>query len=299
MPVLRVFELVESSTRGDRVEFMAMIAFVKKQRKRIAIVADAVDRVQRSFKESILLDDLRKTGLVEVHFLREGLVLNEKTPPEMLLMWDFSTLTAKSYVTALSHNVRRSMQFKLQNGEWIRRAPVGYLNRRDAVTGKSTVVVDPSRSPLIKEAFRLYATRAYSIASIAKRLQQMGLTNSLPPYNFLAVNTTYKMLKNPFYMGQMLVGGKRYPHKYPPLISAELFEECQDSRDRFKKKPFKYKAKPFVFRGLISCVHCGCAITSVTKKQRYTYLHCTKRRGKCPAIYVREEIIIAQVVKLM
>lgn len=58
--VVRVFELVESSTRGERKEFVAMLDFAKTQNETIAIVADAVDRFQRSFKESIQVDELRR-----------------------------------------------------------------------------------------------------------------------------------------------------------------------------------------------------------------------------------------------
>jgi site-specific DNA recombinase len=42
--------LVESSTRGERKEFAAMLAFAQAQNETVAIVADAVDRFQRSFK---------------------------------------------------------------------------------------------------------------------------------------------------------------------------------------------------------------------------------------------------------
>lgn len=41
-----------------------MINFCKKQRETIAIVADTVDRVQRSFKESVLLDELMRQNKI-------------------------------------------------------------------------------------------------------------------------------------------------------------------------------------------------------------------------------------------
>jgi site-specific DNA recombinase len=44
MQVLKTYELIESSTRGERKEFAAMLKFVEVQDERIAIVADAVDR---------------------------------------------------------------------------------------------------------------------------------------------------------------------------------------------------------------------------------------------------------------
>jgi DNA invertase Pin-like site-specific DNA recombinase len=51
LQVVRVFEIIESSTRGKRKEFAAMLEFAKAQKETVAIVADAVDRFQRSFTE--------------------------------------------------------------------------------------------------------------------------------------------------------------------------------------------------------------------------------------------------------
>ena len=56
--ILEIYTITESSTRGDRKKFMEMLSFAKKQKGTIAIVADAVDRVQRSFKDSVYLDEL-------------------------------------------------------------------------------------------------------------------------------------------------------------------------------------------------------------------------------------------------
>jgi site-specific DNA recombinase len=43
LKVIKTYELVESSTRGERKEFAAMLAFAQAQNKTVAIVADAVD----------------------------------------------------------------------------------------------------------------------------------------------------------------------------------------------------------------------------------------------------------------
>jgi len=299
LPILRSFELVESSTQGHRTEFHGMIEFVRRQKVPVALVADAVDRVQRSFKESALIDDLRRTGRVEVHFLREGLILNEETPAERLLLWDFATLSAKAYVAALSQNVRRSLQFKIRNGEWIGKAPVGYRNVPDPNTGKRIVIVDEERAHHVRRIFELYATGAYSMAAVSEVLRREGLTNNVSPFRPLGTNLIYLLLKNPFYVGRMRIRGQLYAHKYPPLVSEALFRRCQEVRDRFHKRRFKYAAKPFVFRGLIHCAFCGCAVTADRKKDRYTYLCCTKRRGACAGVRVREEVVLAQAATLL
>jgi galactitol-specific phosphotransferase system IIB component len=54
--VIKTYELVEPSTRGERKEFAGMLAFAQAQNETVAIVADAVDRFQRSFKESLLME---------------------------------------------------------------------------------------------------------------------------------------------------------------------------------------------------------------------------------------------------
>lgn len=79
LEVIKTFEIIESSTHGERKQFMEMIAFCKRQRETIAIIADTVDRVQRSFKESVLLDDLMKQNKIELHFYREGMILNSQS----------------------------------------------------------------------------------------------------------------------------------------------------------------------------------------------------------------------------
>ena len=96
---------------------MQMIDFCKSYPEKIAIIADAVDRVQRSFKESVMLDDLIRQEKIELHFYREGMVIGKNSSSSDIMRWDFSVMGAKSYVLQLSENVRRSIDYKVKNGE--------------------------------------------------------------------------------------------------------------------------------------------------------------------------------------
>jgi|SRR5947207_2911849 len=86
--VIRTFELIESSTRGERKEFTVMLDFARAQNQTIAIVADAVDRFQRSFKESVLIDELIRKEQVELHFYREGMIIGKGATPTDIMRWD-------------------------------------------------------------------------------------------------------------------------------------------------------------------------------------------------------------------
>lgn len=68
--IIKKIRLVESSTRGEREQFYEMIDFIKKQKEPIALVVDAVDRLQGSFKEVPILEELRTVGKLTIHFIR-------------------------------------------------------------------------------------------------------------------------------------------------------------------------------------------------------------------------------------
>ena len=101
---------------------------IRKSKEIIALVADTIDRVQRSFKESVVLEELRKKGKVEIHFMREGLVLNVKSNSAQILCWDMGVMFARSYVLQLSDNVKRSKEQAVKIGNWIGLAPIGYIH---------------------------------------------------------------------------------------------------------------------------------------------------------------------------
>ena len=51
--------------------------------------------------------------------------------------------------------------------------------------------------------------------------------------------------------------------------------------------------KPYIYRGLIRCAHCGLAITP-EKHKGHVYYHCTQYNGKHGAKWLREEEITEQ-----
>jgi DNA invertase Pin-like site-specific DNA recombinase len=294
--VIKTFELVESSTRGERREFTGMLDFAKAQGETVAIVADAVDRFQRSFKESVLIDELIRTEKVELHFYREGMVIGKGASSTDILRWDFSVMGAKSYVLNLSENVRRSLDYKRRNGEWGGTAPIGYLNARDA-NGRSTIVPDPERAFLVRMLFEDYAKGCHSISGdMVKKAKEWGLRNKTRKGGTLSAGQMHSILTNAFYHGEMVVKGKLYPHVYEPLISKELFDRCQEVRlNASRPTAVRYSEKPFVFRGLLKCAVSGRVVTSDVKKGRHVYLICRDLADPDKKLFVPEREVLEQV----
>ncbi len=294
LKIIKEFTIIESSTKGERPEFGRMIEFVKSKKGRIAVVIDTVDRLQRSFKETPVLNDLMERDCLELHFVKEGNVLSKDANSTQKLMWNMGVVMAQSYTDQLSDNVKRSIKHKINNGEWSGPAPIGYLNADDTDTGRKTVIPDPERAFLIKRLFQEYATGVYSQAELIRKAREWGLRTRTG--NSVSTQTFNQSLQNPFYYGHMRIKGQLIPHIYTPLISKDTFDRCQDIREgRNSKKAVSETKEPFLLRGLLKCAVSGKTVTCDLKKGKYVYLICYDPKNPKKKMWIKEEIILNQI----
>lgn len=237
---------------------------------------------------------MRKAGKVELHFLRENLVLNKNSNSADLLRWDMGVMFARSYVLQLSDNVKRKREFMINNGYLPGLAPFGYknvqiTNERNEVV-KKDIVVEDFKSRIVIKMYELYSTGAYSLLTLRNKLKD--------DYNInLSNGYVDVILKNPFYYGEMLQKGKLYSHRYPPLITKSLFDKVQEVKAGYKKKHYKFAGLPYIYRGLIRCKGCGCMVTPEKAKGKYVYYHCTNYRrvhSKSEVVWLPEDEITKQ-----
>lgn len=297
--VVKEFVLTESSTRGDRKQYQEMLDFVKTHKGKIAIIVNCVDRLQRSYKDTPALDDMRKIGKIEVHFLKENLILHKDSTGMEIMFWNMSVLMANNYVLALADNVKRSLNFNWSQGKWQGFAPIGYKNVLGA-DSKADIVIDEDRAPIIKHLFEEYSKGTHSLKSLLEIAKKHGLTSRRVPSKIISRAHIQNILTNPFYYGEMRIKGEIKPHIYQPIISKELFDAVQLVMHGKQKNEFRITDKelPFMFRGLIKCSTCGGMITSeqhTTKKGAvHTYLKCNHNKGECHQGLVKESDLIEQ-----
>jgi len=306
LEILKVFEFSESSTIGNRDKFKQAIEFARSHKEIIAVVSDKVDRLQRSYKETPLLNDLIEREKIELHFYTENCIIHKHSTSQERMMWNMFVMMAQSYVDSLKDNVNRSIEQKLRCGEWVSSAPIGYLNVKATrhERGKGSIILDETRAPLIRKLFEEYATGSYTIGEVVKKTKEWGLRNFKGAENYLSHSHVHRILQNTFYYGVMKIqrSNKEYPHIYPPIISKELFDQCQKVRLGWNKKPFKYREKEYIFRGLIKCATTGKVVTADTKyktyvngnKAEWTYLIAWDSDTH-KKIFVKEEKILKEV----
>lgn len=210
---------------------------------------------------------MKKHSMINLHFVSDGQVINSRISAVEKFQFSISLGLAKYYSDATSDNVKRAFEQKIRKGEWLAKAPFGYKNITQP-DGSSAIIIDEYAAGIIRKIFKLYATGAYSLEYVCKKLKEEHNLNS--PKGYLG-----KVLNNPFYYDVMIVKGQEYPHRYPPIITQTLFEQVQQVKAGFTKKPARYGGLPFVYRGLIRCAHCGLAITAERQKG-IAYYHCTQ-----------------------
>ena len=288
------YELVqfqESAYSGSRDKFRAVVDKIIESDEPIAVVFDKIDRYSRdsTSEEVRILDNLRKKGLVELHFPSDNLIAHKDSPAVNNMQLGMGLMFGQYYSDSISDNVRRRFQQMHRDGLYTGNAPFGYKNvvRED---GTKWVDVDLFESQVVKSAYKWYSTGNYSLLLVKRKIQDEYATK-------LATSQLDRILKNPFYKGEMRIKGKLYPHKYETIISEDLFDKTEAVRTSYAIKPTRYAGLPYAYRGLISCADCGSRVTFEKKKGKYVYGHCTQFKGKHGAQYVNEENMTEQLAK--
>ncbi len=103
--------------------FGEMVAFLREKSSSCRILlVEKTDRLYRNIKDWVTIDELG----IEVHFVKENVVLSEDSRSSEKFMHGIKVLMAKNYIDNLGEEVRKGMIEKARQGHWPTVAPVGY-----------------------------------------------------------------------------------------------------------------------------------------------------------------------------
>ena len=171
------------------------------------------------------------------------------------------------------------MHEKASQGIFPAKTPFGYRNNK----ANRTIEVHPENSLVVKRMFALYASRAYTLATLARTIQR-------ETGRIISKAGVHLILKNYFYVGLMTWGGKQCPGTHELFITPQTFNDVQAILSGHNR--LKYSKREVALRGLMICAHDGCMLTGDVQKEKYVYYRCTGHRGKCGLPRFREEDII-------
>ncbi len=283
---------VETAKRSGRAGFSEMMRFLKKAMRTSSetgpvVLVEKTDRLYRNLKDWVTVDELD----LAIHFVKENVILSQSSRSSEKFMHGIKVLMAKNYIDNLSEETKKGMIEKAEQGLYPSFAPLGYVNVES--NGKRTIAPDPNLSPLIRQLYEWYATGLYSLLELSRKIRENGLSYRKTDAK-IPKSAVHKILRNPIYYGRFTWAGKEYQGKFEPIISKDLYDRVQEVMVDKGNRRTRQQKHDWAFQGLLSCGHCGCAMTAEFKKQRYTYYHCTGFKGKCPEKYVREEEVARQ-----
>jgi site-specific DNA recombinase len=270
--IVAEFVDVETAKTTGRKQFGEMLKFFSGNPQCNVLIVEKTDRLYRNFRDYLTLEDLG----IEIHLPKEGQIISKNSKSQDKLVHGIHVVMARNYIENLREEVRKGMLEKAEQGSYPGRPPFGY---RSNAMGRG-IETDPEKAPAAQRMFELYASGQHSLSTLRKALKsEFGRD--------LGKSHLEKLLKNPFYKGQFIWGGKLFPGNHPHLISGETFDRVQDVFHGHNKP--KYRKHHFAFRGLLTCAYDNCLVTAEMKKGKYTYYRCTGFRGKCALPYFREE----------
>ena len=296
LALIETFQIIESSTTGDRRKFKNVIRFCAGQPGRTALLIDTIDRAQRSFMEIPLMEEHRLKGTIEFHFIRENIVIRKESTSTEILMWHQGVLMAQAYSMNFKENVRRSVKEKIAKGGYPGQAPIGYLNIRTE-GDRGDIVLDEVRAPIIKKLFNTYASGNTSLKELVKLAADWGLTNKSRGKKPLDKSHIWKTLCNSFYYGLANWGGVSFEHKHPRLIDKAVWDKCRMLLHGHAKSSGKWGSREFLYRGLIRDHYTGRIITTERHKDKYNYLMAWTADGRQKAI--PEDDVSGQIYKIL
>ena len=271
------------------------------------IIAWHPDRLSRNEIDASTISYLVRTGIITD--LKFG-SYNFDNSPEGIMMLQLALSQSQYFSSKLGKDVKRGLEKKVSLGWLPGVAPEGYLNDMRLEKGQRTIMHDSKRFVLLRKAFDLMLTGAYTAQEVFDILNDDWNYRTRKKKKTgggkLVRSIWYKMLGNPFYAGIIVYNGKESKGKHKPLITLDEFNRIQEllGLRGCKRKPQKQN---FTYSGMFKCGVCGCGITAEHKtkylKQKkevkgYDYYHCThkKKEANCRQGSVEEKEITGEVV---
>jgi site-specific DNA recombinase len=276
-----------SARTADRPEFKRLLQEVTQQRIEVVVV-HKIDRWARNLRDHLETRLLLEKAGAKLVSVTERL---EETP-EGRFMEHIGAAMAELYSARLGGEIKKGMRQKVKMGGWPRSAPLGYLNHRETIDGRSIahIVPDPERAPLIAQGFAHYAEGDIGLRKLREVMTDKGLLTRAGKE--VAVSRWAQMLKNPFYAGRVTWGDEEFVGLHEPLISVELFEKVQTVMEvRDYAGPRDHRHAHYL-KGTLRCGECGsllCFGRSKGRSRQYDYFFCL-RRAQCPQPSIRTEV---------
>ncbi len=263
----------ESATTDGRKEFLRMLEFVKKNKRKVThILVYLLDRFSRTGGEAIkLAKDLREK--YDVTLIAVSQPIDTSNPGGVfqqnmqLLFSEYDNMLRRQRAIA-------GITEKLERGIWCKQPPMGYSVIKE---GKIRKIVINEVGKKLRKAFE-WKAMGMKNEEIIERLRAMGVK--------IYKQKLSMIFSNPFYCGiiaNTMLKGKVIEGVHEPLISQELFLTVNNIRQSANKYgvPHKMEIEQLPLKMFIKCPTCNFGYTGYVVKKRNIYYYKCRTKGCC------------------
>jgi site-specific DNA recombinase len=214
-----------SGRRWDRPALQRMLAELQPLSISVVLVYD-LDRAMRKLKYQLQLKDELDARRVILISLADGVI--DTSTPEGILRFQAKGMVNEYQANTTARKVRDNLAYKAKHGGWVGQWPIGY-EKDDQ--GR---LVPSADAPVVVLSFELYASGAYTDATLADELNARGyqtIDTKTGKRGRFERESVRAILKNRAYLGYVSSGGVEYAGQHAPLISPELWAAVQTIRE--------------------------------------------------------------------
>lgn len=254
-----------------RTEFQRMIKDSEKRAFDVILVYK-LDRFARNRYDSAMYKAKLKKNGVRVVSVTEAI----SEEPEGVILESLLEGLAEYYSKNLAQNVTRGMRVARQHGFFTGGTiPYGYR------VEEKKLVPDETEARVVRKVFEMYADRV-PMSEIIEEINRLGFKPRAGKK--FAINSFYRMLRSPKYIGEYSLDGVEYPDIYPALVDRDLWDRVQTnlkcnspSRSRVKPEVVNYQ-----LTGKLFCGMCGSTMIGESGRGKggavYHYYTCRNRK---------------------
>lgn len=208
-----------------------------------------------------------------------GLILLQEnydvTTPDGEMMYGMSLLFGQKERREIGNRTRRAMEEAIKQGKYPAKTPMGYIKNTD-----KKLEINTMEAEVIKDVFELYS-KGNNASQVAKIMKENN--RYIKNGEKWTEGRITRIINNPIYSGDLLWGiynrtennQTLIPNHSPAIISKELWEKCQNQKDKYSHG--NYGEHIHIFHRVIRCPECHELMSSFltvkhqNKKKKYNY----------------------------
>lgn len=309
-----VAEYVEAGISGTemskRVAFQQMLERIRRDKDVDYVIVYKLSRFARNrTDDAIVMADLQKRGVTLIS-ATESI---DATPVGQLMhgiLAAFNEYRSREDGADIAYKMGQ----KAKNGGTLGKAPIGYINTLERVEGREFrgIAVDEERAPFVKLAFELYDQGEFSMEDIADILTDRGLetrATARRPAGPVSSSKISSMLRDPYYVGDIVYKGETFEGRHPAIIDRDLFVRVQRRLESSGRAGERKRVYPHYLKGTLWCGECYTVRGLVDKRMliqrsigklggEYFYFFCRgKQQGICDSRHLPFDLVEDEVIE--